>query len=45
MLSAVLEYEEGRDAEEDSTLEGFDDIDDTVEGQFSLFYRFMPDMV
>jgi outer membrane scaffolding protein for murein synthesis (MipA/OmpV family) len=43
MLSAVLEYEEGRDAEEDSTLEGFDEVDDTVEGQFSLFYRFKPD--
>ncbi len=38
-LLAFLEYEEGREDEEDSTLTGLDTIDATVEGQFMLARR------
>ena len=37
---AFLEYEEGRDDEDDATLTGMDDIDSTIEGQFTLARRF-----
>ena len=42
VFSAVLEYEEGRSNSADSALKGFDKVRDTVEGQFSFFYRFLP---
>ena len=35
-----LEYEEGREADDDDALEGLDEVDDTVEGQFMLARRF-----
>ena len=38
-LGTVLEYEEGREAE-NSALDGFDDGDDTVEAQLTLARRF-----
>ncbi len=37
---AFLEYEEGRNDEDDSTLTGLDTIDSTIEGQFMLARRF-----
>ncbi|MEM7305426.1 MAG: MipA/OmpV family protein [Planctomycetota bacterium] len=39
LLGTVLEYEQGRD-NENTALTGFDAVDDTVEGQFSLARRF-----
>ncbi len=45
MFSAVLEYEEGRDKKADNALKGLDKVRDTVEGQFSFFYRFLPNTV
>jgi outer membrane protein len=36
---AFFEFEEGRTDEDDSTLTGMDEIDSTVEGQFSLSRR------
>lgn len=41
-FSAVLEYEEGRENKSDNALNGLDKVRDTVEGQFSFFYRFLP---
>lgn len=38
-LVVALEYEEGRSADDDPLFEHFDDIDSTVEGQLSYFYR------
>ena len=37
---AFLEFEEGRDDEDDSTLSGMDTVDSTIEGQFMLARRF-----
>lgn len=37
---AFLESEGGREASEDSILQGLDTIDDTIEGQFTLARRF-----
>ncbi|MCG8436310.1 MAG: MipA/OmpV family protein [Gammaproteobacteria bacterium] len=39
IFSAFLEFEEGREDEEDDTLTGLDEVDSTVEGQFSIFKR------
>jgi len=39
-LSAFLEYEEGRDADDEPALVGLDSIDATVEGQIMLAQRF-----
>ena len=39
-LLAFLESEEGRDSSDDPILEGLDDIDSTIEGQFTLAHRF-----
>lgn len=35
-----LEFEEGREADDDPALTGLDDIDSTLEGQFILAHRF-----
>ncbi len=42
VFSAVLEYEEGRSNSADNALKGLDKVRDTVEGQFSFAYRFLP---
>ena len=39
-ISAFLEHEEGREAEDDAALKGLDRVDSTIEGQFMLARRF-----
>lgn len=38
-LSTVLEYEEGRENDDDPILAGFAEVEDTVEGQFALYRK------
>ncbi len=39
-LAAFIEFEEGREADDDPALVGMTDIDSTIEGQFTLARRF-----